>query len=92
MGCRFSSIGKMVAQLSGNTRFPTTPCAGRGAVFRGIPRLLRSGVLALSPYATKMGRSLLLAGRFTKQDVAQYYRTLIQAVPGPNRISIVDLF
>jgi hypothetical protein len=61
MGCRFSSIGKLVAQLSGNTRFPTTPCAGREAVFRGIPRLLRSGVLALSPYATKMGRSLLLA-------------------------------
>jgi hypothetical protein len=32
---------------------PSTPCAGAGAVLGGIPRLLRSGVLALSACTTK---------------------------------------
>ena len=45
--------------------FPVTAArhcpTAAGAVLGGIPWLLRSGVLALSAYATKMGRSLVLA-------------------------------
>jgi hypothetical protein len=77
MGCQFSAICKVVAQPVGNHCFPSTPCAGRGAVLGGIPRLLPSGVLALSPYATKMDRSLLLAD-IQKQELDRRHQAEIE--------------
>jgi hypothetical protein len=70
MGCQFPAICKVVARRVGKHLFPTTPCAGAVAVLGGIPRLLRSGVLVLSPYATKMGVSLLLAKAAGKDKTA----------------------
>jgi hypothetical protein len=61
MGCQFSSIGKMVARSVGKHSVPVN------AVRRPRRRFPRNSttpaqrVLALSPYATNMGRSLLLA-------------------------------
>jgi hypothetical protein len=56
MSCQFSAVCKVVAQLVGNHLFPVNAVRRlRRAVFGGIPRLLRSGVLVMSPYATKNG-------------------------------------
>jgi hypothetical protein len=60
----FPAICKVVARLVGKHLFSVNAAAQAEAPFSAEFReFLRSGVLALSPYATKMVRSLLLAER-----------------------------
>jgi hypothetical protein len=61
MSCQFPAICKVVARPVRKHLFPVNAVRRLRAVFGGIPRLLPSGVLVLSAYATKIGRSLLLA-------------------------------
>ena len=62
MSCQFPAICKVVARPVRKHLFPVNAVRRLRAVFGGIPQLLPSGVLVLSAYATKIGRSLLLAG------------------------------
>jgi hypothetical protein len=62
MSCQFPAICKVVARPVEKHLFSVNAVRKlRRAVFGGIPRLLPSGVPVLSAYATKIGRSLLLA-------------------------------